>query len=145
MTAPPCTLPGGCPYVAAARGAALDAVENSGEAIGAALGAERHAKIAARRVAWGNALKWSVGVAVTLWMGWQTARGANQEQRIVEAVSKRVLDAVDSKLTAHLQSTQQSNLDTAREALKLQHAEELAARNPAPIAVAPDSVAPHRR
>jgi len=141
----PCVLPGGCPLAASARAAALDAEQTAGAALASAVSAERRAQTASRRAALGNTLKWAVGILVTALMAWQTARMANQESRITDAVVDRVEKMVDAKLTANLVSTRQSNLDTAREALKMQRAEELAARNPAPLASDPDRVAPVRR
>lgn len=88
-----------------------------------------------------STIKWAVGVAVTslgIYVAWKTA---TFEDRITNAVAHRIEGMVDAKLTSHLQSTRQSNLDTAREALRLQREEELARLNPAPINRSPEVVA----
>jgi hypothetical protein len=92
-----------------------------------------------------NHLQWAIGTLVTIemalvgaYVGW---KAATQQSSIVDAAAQRTESIVDSKLRQHLESTRQSNLDTAREALRLEREDQVARQNPAPIARATEVVA----
>lgn len=94
-----------------------------------------------RRSGW-NTILLSIATLETTLVGIYVGyKAATQQATIIQAIESNVTGYVDSKLRQHLDDSRQGQLDTAREALRLERAEREAVANPAPIQRAPDTLA----
>jgi hypothetical protein len=130
-----------CPLVINAQQSAHDAIETSGAAVAMSAQAKSDVEQIKNSLKWQTVLQLSVVSVVALCTAYIGYLAATQKQTLVAEAVSATENMVDSRLRQHLESTRQSNLDTAREAIRLERQERELAANPQPIAKTPDKLA----